>query len=80
MRVELFIDGDREVFLSAVSIFHDNAEHFAGAFKVGEPPAMIAGEFVKESDGKIKMFGMEKYAMDAAKELYFQRKKDQGVK
>lgn len=76
MRTEMVTDGDREVFLSAVSVFVNGHQKFAGSFKLDEPPGFFAGEFVKDEEGRTKLFQMEVPAIEAAMDLYKQRKKN----
>ncbi|MFT5326059.1 MAG: hypothetical protein ACI8P0_003933 [Planctomycetaceae bacterium] len=73
-KVEQIVDGDRDVYLLAVSVFIGGTEHYAGAFKLDEPPGVFSGgEFVKEN-GKTKLFQVGQSALDAAKSLYESKK------
>lgn len=67
------IDG-QAVFVSAWEVWVGNQQKVIGAFKLHEPPGMIGGEFVKDDDGKTEFFNHEQAALDAALDLYNQKK------
>tara|TARA_R110002095_G_scaffold46513_6_gene41676 strand:- start:587 stop:814 length:228 start_codon:yes stop_codon:yes gene_type:complete len=75
MKIEMIDDDGTEVFFSAIEVWIGNQQKLAGAFKVGAPPGMIGGgEFVKDANGKTAFFNADKFAIDAAKELYESKK------
>lgn len=74
MRIERFEDDGLEVYVSATEVWVGDRSWFVGAFKVGDPPGIIGGEFVKDANGKTQLFNTDLYALDAAKQLYQSKK------